>query len=300
MDLKKTINDIVSLRIQGAHNVSKASIFALREAALKSKAKTPLFFIHELNVIKNSLFKTRPTEPLMRNCLNYVMDGIKFKDVGEIKKVVEQRSKEAIEHTEKAEETIAEFGANKIKNGMVIFTHCHSSTVINILKKAKRQGVNFEVRNTETRPNLQGRITAKELADEGIKVTHFIDSAARLALKKADIFLFGADAITSEAKIINKIGTELFLEAAVRYGIPSYCCSDSWKFDPATTFGFEEVIEKRFAEEVWKNPPKGVKISNYVFEMVNPDLVTGVISELGIYNPSTFVEEVRRKYKWMF
>jgi ribose 1,5-bisphosphate isomerase len=272
---------------------------ALREAALKSKAKTAIYFLHEINHIKDQLFKTRPTEPLMRNSLNYVMAGIKFIHTEDIEKIIEKRVLEVLQHLEKSEETIANIGANKIKEGMVVFTHCHSSTVMNILRQAKKQGVKFEVYNTETRPNLQGRITARELAKQGIKVTHFIDSAARLALKDADIFLFGADAITSEAKIINKVGTELFAELASKHEVNSYCCTNSWKFDPATAFGFEEIIEKRFAEEVWKNPPKGVKISNYVFEKIDPNLVTGIISELGVYRPETFVEEVRRKYKWM-
>jgi ribose 1,5-bisphosphate isomerase len=300
MNLKKTINDIASLKVQGAQNVARESILALREAALKSKAKTAIYFLHEINHTKDQLFRTRPTEPLTRNCLNYMTADIKFTNADEIKKTIEQKTLEVLQHLLRSEETITTIGSNKIKDGMVVFTHCHSSTVMNILKNAKKQGAKFEVYNTETRPNLQGRITAKELAKEGIKVTHFIDSAARLALKNADLFLFGADAITSEAKIVNKVGTELFAEVALKHEVNSYCCTDSWKFDPATTFGFEEIIEKRFADEVWKNPPKGVKISNYVFEIIDPNLVTGIISELGVYKPETFVEEVRRKYKWMF
>ena len=69
--------------------------------------------------------------------------------------------------------------------------------VMAILKKAKEQGKKFEVYNTETRPKFQGRITATELAKLGIPVTHYIDSAARLAIKQTDMMLIGCDAIDS-------------------------------------------------------------------------------------------------------
>ena len=181
-----------------------------------------------------------------------------------------------------------------------MYTHCHSSTVVNIIKQAKDNGVNFEVHNTETRPLYQGRKTAKELSDYGIPVRHYVDSAARLALKKADIMLIGADAITAEGKIINKIGSELISEAANKLNVPVYVCTHSWKFDPKTIFGFEEIIEKRLAKEVWPNKPKNVSIDNFAFEQVNPALVTGIISEIGIYNPQNFRQGIKNHYSWMF
>ena len=112
--------------------------------------------------------------------------------------------------------------------------------------------------------------------------------------------LLGADAVTSEGKVINKIGSELFTEIADRYEVPVYVCTDSWKFDPKSVFGYEEEIEKRKPTEIWPTAPRGVKIANFAFEKVNPDLITGIISELGIYKPSIFVEEVKRAYPWMF
>jgi len=161
-------------------------------------------------------------------------------------------------------------------------------------KKCRRNGKKFVVHNTETRPNLQGRKTAAELASLGIKVVHFVDSAARLALKKADIMLIGCDALTSEGKIVNKIGSELFCEAASRMQVPVYVCCTSWKFDLKTLFGYEETIEKRGASEVWNNPPRNVVIDNHAFERVDPRLVTGLITELGVFHPMTINEELRR------
>jgi ribose 1,5-bisphosphate isomerase len=205
-----------------------------------------------------------------------------------------------LEHFEKAPDMIEEIAAHKIKNKMIVFTHCHSSTVRDALIRAKKQGINFEVHNTETRPVFQGRITAKELAKAGIPVTHYVDSAARLALKKSDLMLLGADAITADGKVINKIGSELIGEVADRYDIPIYICTDSWKFDPRTIFGKETEIEERPAKEIWSGAPKKVKIANYAFEKINPDIITGIITELGIYRPAILLEEIKKAYPWMF
>jgi ribose 1,5-bisphosphate isomerase len=165
---------------------------------------------------------------------------------------------------------------------------------------AKSRQKRFEVHNTETRPRYQGRITAQELALLGIPVTHYVDAAARFALKKADIMLVGADAITADGKVINKIGSELFAEIASKFDIPVYVCADSWKFDAATIFGYEEEIEERTPSEIWKKPPKGIKIDNHAFEKIDPRLVTGIISEFGIYRPEIFAEELKRQSPWMF
>ncbi len=300
MSFEKIVKDIKTLKIQGAEAVAKASIIAIKAVIRKSHAATKYRLIDELKKARKTLIATRPTEPCMGNALKYILTNLEVKDIISLKALLDERIKKALEHISKTEQTIAAIGAKKIKKGMTIFTHCHSSTVIGILKEAKKQGKRFQVHITETRPLFQGRITATELSKAGIPVTIFVDSAARLALKKADLFLFGADAITSEGKVINKIGTELFAEISSKYDIPTYSCTDSWKFDPKTIFGIEEKLEKRTTKEVWRSPPKGVAISNLAFERVKPELITGLISELGIYRPSMFIETIKEHYPWIF
>ena len=300
MDFNKTIKDIKSLKIQGAKAVAKAAILALKQTIRNSHTATKYSLLDELKHAKKILLKTRPTEPCMHNSLNYVLNNLDVKDIISLKALLDERIKKALEHLDKSEQIIAKIGAKKIKNGMIIFTHCHSSAVMAILKYAKKQGKKFEVHATETRPLFQGRTTAAELSKAKIPVTLFVDSAARLALKKADLFLFGADAITSEGKIINKIGTELFAEVAYRYDIPTYSCTDSWKFDPKTIFGIDEKIEKRNLKEIWKNAPKNVNIFNAAFEKIKSESVTGIISELGVYKPELCIEMVKEAYPWTF
>ncbi len=296
----KIVRDIKNIKIQGAENVAKSGVEAIVHLANKSRAKTKKDFIREIEKGKNILFMSRRTEPEMRNSVEYVLKDMHDDYVvSRIVKRINKNSAFVSDYFRNADRVIAEIGEKKIKNNYVVFTHCHSSTVIGILKKAHKKK-DFEVHNTETRPLFQGRITAKELAKEGIKVIHYVDSAMRLALKKADIVLLGADAIQADGKVINKIGSELIAEMARKYDIPVYFCATAWKFDPKTMYGIDEEIEERNKKEVWEKSPKGVKIMNPAFERVNPELITGIISELGIFKPAMFVEEARQKYRWMF
>ncbi len=294
---QKIINDICEVKIQGAEAVAKASITAIEEVYHEKLALSNENLLKELEKAKKKLEETRPTEPCMRNTLNYLFYKL---DEHNLRTEMPKR----IEYTKKffadSNKNIANIGEKKVCKGSRVFTFCHSSTVMSIFKEAKKNKKIFSVNNTETRPLFQGRITAKELTDEKIKVNHFIDSAMRIAIKQSDLVLIGADAITSQGKVINKIGSELVAEIAHKFDVPVYVCTNSWKFDPNTILGFDEIIEKRFAQEVWKDAPKGVNINNYAFEIVSSELITGIISELGVYSPDVFIEEMKTTYPHIF
>ncbi len=296
---KSILSGIKTLKIQGAENIAKTASESFRLIVRKSKAKTSQQLESELREAAKKLISTRPTEPAMRNSIKYILHGLEGDNVTELAKKVYKRIDEVTNHFEKGNKKIVEFGEKKIKNDFVVFTHCHSSSVVSTLIKAKKRGKKFQVNNTETRPLLQGRTTAKELSKENIPVNHYIDSAAMLALKKADICLFGADALQSDGRFINKIGTGLFSEIACTYNIPVFICVNSWKFDPITIFGNDEPIESRGKKEVWQNNSKNIEIHNPAFEIICPNKITGIISEFGVYSPAVFTELTLRYYPWM-
>ncbi|EKD64090.1 MAG: ribose-1/5-bisphosphate isomerase [uncultured bacterium] len=284
MSISQVAKDIKSLKIQGATQIAVAAVLAIAAEIKKNPTKK------SLQASAKKLILARETEPALRNAVNYCVANFQKDPL---------IAKKAIEHFEFAREKIIEIGASRIKNGMTIFTHCHSSTVEKIIIKAHKQGKRVRVHNTETRPKFQGRLTAAAIAKAGIPIDHFVDSAAIEAMRGCDMFLFGCDAITSDGRIINKIGTALMLEVADKYGIPRYSCTDSWKFDPETMKGKDETIEERNAKEVWDRAPKGVKIHNPAFEVCSPDKITGVISELGILKPEALISEIKSAYPWL-
>ncbi len=296
MSLNKICSDIKTLKIQGAIAIAKEGSKAFFDESLKIKAKTSVELLKELKKVKKQLINTRPTEPALRNALDYYFYNLNISSLQKMKIHLDLKFNEIMTHFSDARKKVIEYGVRKIKKGMVVYTHCHSSMVCDILVTAKKKGINFEVYNTETRPLYQGRKTATQLAKVGIKVTHFVDAAARHAIKKADIVFFGVDAITT-TKIYNKIGTETFAMLAKEFDVPIYFVTDSWKFDIESIFGYDEIIEKRLEKEVWDKKPKNVKIYNYAFDQVDPQLSTGIISDLGVFTHSIFIGESKKNIK---
>jgi translation initiation factor 2B subunit (eIF-2B alpha/beta/delta family) len=263
----KILSDIKSVKIQGAENVAKAGLKAY-------------FLKPSKNSIKQIL-KTRPTEPLLQNALFAIK---KSKDK-------EETVKNFLYDLNSSHETIAKIGATLIKNDMNIYTHCHSSTVMDILKYAKKiQKKKFVVYTTEVEPLLQGHTTAKELASSGIKVIIAPDLAAEQSLSKCDLFLFGADAY-SKTEVANKIGTSTLVKLARLNKVPAYSCGVSLKFTKKIT------IRPRSFKEVWNFRNKNVEILNPPFDKTKLKDLTGIISEFGILKQKEFVKKAIKKLK---
>ncbi len=264
---KKILEDIKTLKIQGAENIAKKALYAYSLFPTKRS--------------KRKLLSLRPTEPLLQNVLSLV-DKVPTKKI--------------LSHFKDSQQKINQLTLKLIKNGDVIFTHCHSSTVVHALIYAKQKGKKFEVYNTETRPLFQGRKTAIELKKAGIKVTHFADAAVGVALskeqstKKVTKVFLGADAILRSG-VINKIGSEVIAILAKKQGVPVYVLADSWKFSSKLL-----KMEQRGYKEIWKRIPKifGIKVKNPAFEFVPKKYITALVTELGILDYSSFL---RKKLK---
>lgn len=282
-EARKIVDDIRALRVQGARNVALAALKAVRSVVEKSGPDTLDSSVREIVL---ELARARPTEPAMRDALTYVLRALRSAGSREELLQAVDRYEDELRS---AEEKISEYGARRVPDGGVVITHCHSTTVVNVLRRAKKEGKEFRVIVTETRPLYQGKTTAKELLGSGIPVTYIVDSAAYFFMRDADIYLTGADAITSDGYVVNKVGTALMAVAAERFDVPYYVAASTLKYDPVTAAGFPEPIEERDpAEVVDPGELPGAEIRNPAFDVTPPELVDGVISELGIYAPQIF------------
>ena len=270
MKFEEILRRIKEVRIQGARNIAIAGLKAYSMRPTKETARR--------------LLSLRKTEPALRNALKFAQ---------------KYSVKEALEHFEFSKEEIKRIGWKIVRKR--IFTHCHSSHVIDVLKEAKKRGKKFEVYNSETRPLDQGRRTAKELAKARIPVTMVSDLEAGDVLtkggeiKKVDLMLIGADAILRNGNVINKVGSGMLAELAYRHKIPVYVVTGSWKFSMKNV-----GIEERDFHELWKNAPKHIKIINPAFESVDKKYIKGIISELGILSVNDFLKKVKKEYPWIY
>jgi ribose 1,5-bisphosphate isomerase len=300
--IKETTEKIKTLQIQGARNVAVAAVKAIQDLSENTKSKNKAQFLDELKEAQNILAKSRETEPLMRNALNFIITkskDSKTEKVAELKKLLVSNAENFLADLDKSRERTAEIGSKRIRNNSTVFTHCHSSTVTRLLAKAKKEGKNFRVICTETRPAFQGHITARELIDLGIETTFIVDSAARTFINEVDIVLVGADAITSEGNVVNKIGTGGIAVLANEARKPFYVVSELLKFDPETLSGDYEKIEQRSPDEVWSEAPKTLNVHNPAFDVTPNRYINGLICEEGIISPQLVVEFIRRRYPWV-
>jgi ribose 1,5-bisphosphate isomerase len=285
--IRITAEKIRKLQVQGARNVAIEAVKAIQTQAELTKAKNKIQFLSELKEAQTIFVASRETEPLMRNAIRWIITKA-------------QADNQFLKELEDSKEHIAEIGANRIHDNSVVFTHCHSSTVTRLLAKAKADGKNIKVICTETRPAYQGRITANELVGLGIETTFIVDSAARSFMKNIDIVIVGADAITSDGNVVNKIGSSTIAVLAHEARVPFYVVSELLKFDPETLNGECEKIEQRSPNEVWKEAPPKLIVRNPAFDVTSNRYIHGLICEEGIIAPQTIVEVMHRKYPWVF
>jgi ribose 1,5-bisphosphate isomerase len=293
--LKKVLRDIRSLRIQGSSRVRKAIVAALKQSVFESRAKTVMAFRNELKKNALELIMARPTEPEARTAVRIILKAasIETKRLQELKDTVVKATEKYEAERKRAMLEIAEFGSNIIEKGDIIFTHCHSHTVEGILTRARKK-IDYVIA-TETRPLLQGRITAKNLGKLGIEVKLVVDSAAFAFMEEADKLFTGCDAVLADGSIVNKIGTAQIALSAWRYNVPYYVATSSHCFEPASYYGIPEKIEKRSPKEVWDKKVRGVTIRNPAFDITKADYVQAIVTEIGVFPPKMFALEMARQ-----
>ena len=192
---------------------------------------------------------------------------------------------------------IGEHGEKVIKNGQKILTHCNAGALATVdfgtalapIRLAHRKGKKIFVFADETRPRVQGLLTAWELKQEGIDHVVIADNAAGYFMKKGevDLVIVGADRIASNGDFANKIGTYEKALLAKENDIPFYVAAPKSTFDTSLKQGSDIVIEERDGDELRfvagkQVMPNWVCVRNPAFDVTSGSLVSGYITEDGI------------------
>ncbi|WP_353265700.1 S-methyl-5-thioribose-1-phosphate isomerase [Gemmatimonas sp.] len=190
---------------------------------------------------------------------------------------------------------IGRHGLTLIPDGARVLTHCNAGalatagigTALAPIYTAHAAGRLVTVYADETRPLRQGaRLTAWELSRAGINVTVLPDGAAAslLAQQQIDLVIVGADRITANGDVANKVGTYGVALAAKAHGIPFYVAAPWSTIDPATPTGRDIIIEYRDRDELGELPP-GVSAWNPAFDVTPRHLVTAYLTDRGLVSP---------------
>lgn len=197
---------------------------------------------------------------------------------------------------------IGEFGASVIPDGAGILTHCNAGalatggygTALGVVRSAFARDPQIRVYADETRPRLQGaRLTTWELAMDGIPVTLVTDgmSGSLMRLGRVNVVVVGADRITANGDVANKIGTYNLALVAHAHQIPFYVAAPLSTFDPSLSHGDAIPIEERHSDEIAVIHKEricaasGVDFYNPAFDVTPARYITGIITEKGLIHP---------------
>ncbi len=206
--------------------------------------------------------------------------------VPKIKKAIAAQAKKLREWTVHARARIADLGAGLILSGNCIYTFTYSETVFQTFKKAWENGTRFRVLVTESRPNNDGRLTARSLAEEGIDVIIGIDGNMSELIPQADLALVGAEAILSDGSAICKVGTYPSALIAKANKVPLYVLVDSLKLHTMSLFGNQVELGLIEVDDTFHDGiDPDVDVCGSLFDRTPPEMISGLVTEKGLIHP---------------
>jgi methylthioribose-1-phosphate isomerase len=322
-DYQMVADAIKRLSIRGAPAIGIGAAMGIALGAQEIRAENFDEFIERLNPIIETFINTRPTAVNIQwaaNRIRNLLNKNKNSPVESLKKMLIEEAKKILEEDIQINKAIGKWGAEFIKDGDTILTHCNAGslatggygTAIAPILIAKEQGKKIQVIVDETRPVLQGaRLTAWELMQENIPVTLITDNSAGALMKKGviDLAIVGTDRTTRNGDVANKIGTYTVAVLCKEHNIPFYVAAPLSSIDFTLESGDLIPIEERDPSEVTeilgrRIAPKDVKVINMAFDVTPARYVTAFFTELGAFkyndikklsNKNIDIESIRLK-----
>ena len=318
-DFRQTAHAIRDMVVRGAGAIGATAAYGLAQGARAFRGRDQTKFQGHLQGVYQTLKAARPTAVDPVNAMRQVLATLAAGETIEEQQALalaaaEEFANEDVRHCE----AIGRHGAKLIRQGMNVLTHCNAGWLAFVdvgsatapMYAAQAEGKKFHVYCDETRPRCQGAtLTAWELAQQKISHQIIADNAAGFLMQrgKIDLVIVGSDrTLGRSGEVANKIGTYEKAVLAHRHGIPFYVAIPLSTIDWHLKSGLDIPIEERHQAEVlgaWgvvQNPKSKIQNpkSSYVrvanpgsaalnpgFDVTPPELITGIITPLGIVKP---------------
>ena len=292
---------IRTLRVRGAPAIGVATAFGVYVGVRDWSGPGPAALLQEVERVCQYLGTARPTAVNLFWALDRMRECARRNatcSTNEIKQAMLAEARQVLAQDKAVCRKLGENGAGLIRDGSRVLTHCNAGalatadygTALAVLFRAHEEGKRIQVFADETRPLLQGaRLTTWELMQEGIDVTLICDNVAAQVMVggRVDMVLTGADRIAANGDTANKIGTYGLAVLARYHSIPFYVVAPASTFDLSLATGKDIPIEERPAWEVTdgfgkRTAPEGVRVYNPAFDVTPHELITAIVTELGI------------------
>lgn len=298
-DYRVLATAIKTMQIRGAPAIGVAAAMGVALGAIEIGASNRDNYLAQLTQVIETLRSTRPTAVNLFWALDRMTRRAnQAGDPPALRDALIEEARAIAREDEEANRRMGALGASLIPDGSRVLTHCNAGalataaygTALGVLRAACESGKRLEVYADETRPLLQGaRLTAWELAEDGIPVTLITDNMAGylMSLGRIDCVIVGADRIAANGDVANKIGTYSVAVLANAHGIPFYVAAPTSTIDITIPSGAHIPIEERSEEEVLtlqgiQVAPRGVRAFNPAFDVTPNKYVAAIITEEAI------------------
>jgi len=300
-DVKETGEAIKRMQVRGAPAIGVAAGYGMAQAVLASKARNGEGLLKDLAKAGDYLKGTRPTAVNLAWAVDRMLECARRHRDLKLPALRARLVEEAVAIEQQDVQLCADMaghGSQLLRDRDQVLTHCNTGalatagvgTALGCVTTAAKQGKKLHVWVDETRPYLQGaRLTALELKEARIPHTLITDNtaAALMAAGKVNVVIVGADRITAQGDVANKIGTYGLAVLAKHHGIPFYVAAPSSTVDLALQQGREIPIEERSPDEVLfiqgkPIAPKGTKALHLGFDVTPHSLISAIVTERGV------------------
>ncbi|SFB86503.1 methylthioribose-1-phosphate isomerase [Marinospirillum celere] len=300
--VEEVVEAIKAMLVRGAPAIGITAAYGVALAARQRFAEQPQSWKEAIQEDLAALEASRPTAVNLAWALKQMrrqVDALKsdqnpFAPLAAFARAIHQADQEANLLMGKLG---AEVLASNQDHGRDVMTHCNAGalatggygTALGVIRAAWDKKLIERVHVNETRPWLQGsRLTAWELEKEGIPALLHVDSAAAHQLKTHPIswVVVGADRITANGDVANKIGTYQLAIQALHHGAGLMVVAPTSTIDMELETGDEITLEERDADEVLcvadQRIGAEVAVANPVFDVTPADLVDYLVTEKGV------------------
>lgn len=308
LDEQEVASAIKTLKVRGAPAIGITAAFGMLLALDRlARAQEPELTLERarahMQETADMLALTRPTAVNLFWAIERMLQCVRRaseRDATAIQLLADLRS-EALAIAEEDREAclrMGNYGAGLIADGDSILTHCNAGalatsglgTALAPIYVAHQSGKHIHVFVDETRPVLQGaRLTAWELQQQGVPLTLITDNMAAHFMRHGGVkaVFVGADRITANGDVANKIGTYGLAVLASAHQIPFYVVAPRSTIDLELASGALVPIEQRDPDEVTtvqnvRVAPVGVRVANPAFDVTPHSYVTAIITEYGV------------------
>lgn len=279
--IDETVAEIEEMQTHSSSVVAVKAAEALR-ALLDREYPTVEEYVRDLERNSRALKRANPSHASLHTTQNEIVTTVEdadVADVAEAKRLTETTIAAVVETVEQGKQKAAENAAEVLTDGTTLLTHDYSTTLLEAIELAARDGAHLEVYVTEARPRYLGRKAVRTLAGiDRVDPTLVVDAAAGHVLDECDIAAFGMTCIVEDT-YYNRIGTYPIAATANDLAVPVHVVGSSSKVIEQGGFQFQN--EFRSSTEVMREPAEGFDIVNPAYDATPLHLVDTLVTDEG-------------------